>query len=467
MTNKFAAGFAAFAISSLAAFADKGVYLPEDFGARGDGLAKDTSAIQAAIDAAGTAGGGIVRLSSGTYLSGTVYLKSNVRLQILPSATLLGSPDKADYNADDFCPQNIVFKNEKSSGAHLIVALEVENVSICGGGTIDGNGMAFWMKEPSNTDVRFPQTFKRPEWRPSQMLFFCESKNVAVRDIKLLNAPYWTCFFHGCDDVFVSGVFIKNDPRGHNNDGIDIDSCARVTVSDCIITSEDDSITLRAFSQVLKAKNKPCEDVCITNCILETRRAAALRLGVGPGLIRRCSISNVIVKNTNSGICFISSYAGKWGASIEDVSFSNMQIHSVRPVEIMSDNDWGKPESAGYIKNVSFDNINFHGSRTSLIAGNLDKKISDITFRNCRFVYSGGEDIPAPADEKLFKCDWTPVKTTSDAILIQNARDVVFDNCKLEWRNVVGAWKRSLRAVNSDNCAAKPNCDFPDCPPLK
>ena len=83
-----------------------------DFGAAGDGVRKDTAAIQSAIDFATANGGGKVHFAPGTYLTGTIYIKDNVFLDLEPGATILGSPDKEDYNADDFCPQNSVFAAE-------------------------------------------------------------------------------------------------------------------------------------------------------------------------------------------------------------------------------------------------------------------------------------------------------------------------------------------------------------------
>ena len=110
-----------------------------DFGAKGDGVTKDTAAIQRAVDA-----GGMVCFPPGVYLSGTLYLKSGGGLFLERGAILKASPDPADYNADDFCPQNRAHPGEDASGAHFIVALEQENITICGGGRIDGNRQAFY-----------------------------------------------------------------------------------------------------------------------------------------------------------------------------------------------------------------------------------------------------------------------------------------------------------------------------------
>ena len=105
-----------------------------DFGAVGDGVTDNTDAIQRAVDA-----GGVAFIPAGTFVSGTIYLRSNGGLELAPGAVLLGSPDPAKYNAADFCQQNRASVTEKASGAHLIVALECQNVVIRGEGIIDGN----------------------------------------------------------------------------------------------------------------------------------------------------------------------------------------------------------------------------------------------------------------------------------------------------------------------------------------
>ena len=114
----------------------------KEFGAVGDGIANDTAAIQRAIDA-----GGIVWIPPGVYVTGTLYLKSNGGLHLEAGAVLKASHSRSDYNQDDFCPQNMVFSSEFVTGAHLIVAMEQENISLSGEGCIDGDAL-FWMTEP-------------------------------------------------------------------------------------------------------------------------------------------------------------------------------------------------------------------------------------------------------------------------------------------------------------------------------
>ena len=117
------------------------IFNVRDYGAKGDGATKDTAAIQRAIDDANAAGGGEVLLPKGTYLCGSVFLKSGVDFHLAEGATLKGSPDPADYNALDVAPQNWgrLGSGDNVSGGHLLLCIEQQNVTLRGPGKIDGS----------------------------------------------------------------------------------------------------------------------------------------------------------------------------------------------------------------------------------------------------------------------------------------------------------------------------------------
>ena len=140
--------------AAVSGTASGAVFDVREYGAIGDGIAKDTVAIQRALDAAGAVGGGRVTLPPGVYLSGTLWLRSGVDLHLEKGAVLKGSTDWADYTADDVFPENFHSAAEEWSGAHLVIGLRVGNVAITGEGTIDGSGSAFF-GECDESD-RFP-----------------------------------------------------------------------------------------------------------------------------------------------------------------------------------------------------------------------------------------------------------------------------------------------------------------------
>ena len=313
---------------------DAAVFNVRDFGAMGDGVAKDTAAVQRAVDAAGAAGGGEVLLPKGTYLCGSVFLKSGVDFHLAGGAVLKGSPDHSDYNAVDIAPQNWgrLGVGDNTSGGHLILCIEQENVTLRGPGRIDGNVGAF-LKMPDGTHP--PNKLKIP-WRPSQMVWFVESRNIAIRDIELADAPYWSCFVHGCEDVVVerANIHTVRKPHTYNGDGLDIDSSRRVRAADCDISTADDAITLRADGRRLKAAGgregrealPDCADVVVSNCTLSSD-CNAIRIGVGNGRIRDCSFHGIKILDTRYAVNAVGAWSRpEHGVDISRISFEDMVV---------------------------------------------------------------------------------------------------------------------------------------------
>lgn len=428
----------------------------KDFGAVGDGITKDTAAIQRAIDE-----GGIVYFPPGTYLSGTLYLKSNGGLHLETGAVLKASPDKEDYNPDDFCQQNRVFSREYVSGAHFITAVEQENVTLSGFGKIDGNRQAFYGDKTEPTCDEIPGKFSAEElfriWRPAQMIFFVECKNINITDLKLHNAPYWTCFLHGCEDVQVRGLRILNDQRTFNGDGLDIDCCCRVTVSDCIIDSGDDCITLRGSNAALKNK-RPCELITVSNCVLHTN-CNAIRIGVGNGIVRDAVFSNIVFHKTRTGIAIVSNYLSNpdTGVQIENISFSNMQMNVQNPLHILTDVNGARPEPAAkMIRNLHFRQIRGTFSKHISVSGSAGTGIDNISFEDVELECIGSyvphsDDLAGPYGE------WG--KTQSEgAFYLGHAKNVRFHRVRIRWNDLPG-WKYGIAAYNSENIKVE-NCEW-------
>lgn len=295
----------------------------KSYGAVADGKTICTAAIQSAIDACAAAGGGRVTVPAGTYKTGTIWLRSGIELHLELGSELLASENFDDYNAIDAYPQNFTSPvNEQWVGKHLIIAHEVQNVAITGLGTVNANCHAFvdYVEVPPRFTWRSGMSVcKDPEnLRPGQVIVFIECRNVTVKDITLRNATCWALFFHGCEFVQVRGFKVFTPIYILNSDGIDIDSCRHVTVSDCILHVADDGITIRCDESKLKNKSIHSEYTTITNCIIHAG-CNGFRLGVGVGKIRHVQISNIAIERCLCALEFCTAYSKYCRADIEDV----------------------------------------------------------------------------------------------------------------------------------------------------
>ena len=312
-------------LSVVGGTADVSGYDVRAFGAKGDGVTKDTAALQAAIDAAEAAGGGTVRIPAGRYLTGSLYLKDNIDLHIGTGAELVASTNREDYNVWDVCPQNGYSKTENTSGGHLLLAIEKRNVTVRGPGLVNGRSEAF-LVDPKTGDI-WPDWTAGIPWRPAQMLYFVECENVRITDLRLVGAPYWSCFLHGCDHVQVRGlnIFTRRKPRTINGDGLDIDCCRYVTVSDCLIDTDDDCITLRASGSRLRRHPQECAWVTVDNCVLSSV-CDAIRVGVGNGQIHDAVFSGIAIRDSRTAVNIVPGYSKGRGADITDIRFENLQV---------------------------------------------------------------------------------------------------------------------------------------------
>ena len=259
-------------------------------------------------------------------VTGTLWLKSNVTLTWGRGACC--SVARAGPIMRRTCPsRSVAFASEKISDAHLVVAYQAEQVAITGGGQIDGNSVAFlpFLAPDAGGSAR------SWEWRPGQMLFFCRCRGVRVEGVELVNSPYWTLFFHACEQVTARGLLVFNPDDTPNGDGIDIDCCRDVTVDSCQIRSGDDSITLRGNVKPLGERPMPCENVTVTNCTLHSA-CNAIRVGVGSGLIRNCVFSNLVIHHSNVGINVISRYSSASEVEIRRSALANVVIDAQMPL---------------------------------------------------------------------------------------------------------------------------------------
>ena len=253
-------------------------FRPEDFGLVPS--EKATRAIQSAIDKAGEHGG-TVRLSGGDYVSGTLILRSNVRLMVDSGSRLLASTDLADY-PEQIARRLTVQDTNMGMNQSLIFAEGCENICICGGGELDGQG----------TRTNFPgdETCHGTPGRPFLMRIV-DCRNVHVHDITLRSAACWMENYLNCDRVLLERVTVRNQTN-YNNDGIDIDGCRDVIIRNCDVESGDDACCFKGASE------RNTERVLIENCRLYSC-CNALKVGTDTQgdfrdvLVRNCQIGGV------------------------------------------------------------------------------------------------------------------------------------------------------------------------------
>ena len=258
--------------------------------------------IQHLIDECAGKGGGRVVIPAGRHETGTIELRSNVELHLEAGAVLCGKPDLEAYPL----PASFFYDAMKQTrGRALILADGVENVTITGSGAIDGNGQAW------------PDTHPRHAERPF-LIRLINCKNVRLEGVALRNPAAWTCHLQNCEDVKLHELAIDSRVN-HNNDGIDIDSCRRVSVVDCRITTGDDAICLKSTLPF------PCEEIEARNCELSSD-CGAIKLGTESyGDIRKVHIHDCRVRYAGLGaIKLLTSDGG----IIEDVVIDNIEIQA-------------------------------------------------------------------------------------------------------------------------------------------
>ena len=226
---------------------------PHSYGAKADGVTKDTAAIQSAIDACAGKGGGTVRLTAGTYVSAPIVLKSNITLALDKGATLLGSPDHADYPAKtEFHVADL---------QPLIGATDAENVAITGEGTIDGNGESWWQEARSIRDHGVLGTHPRPK-----LVIFDHCKHVRVEGVTVQNSPMWQLVPYYSDDVVIKKIRVTAPPDAPNTDAVDPFSSSNIVIDHLYADTGDDDIAIKSGPINSPGPDDPSKNIVIRDC---------------------------------------------------------------------------------------------------------------------------------------------------------------------------------------------------------
>lgn len=360
-----------------------------EYGACADGRTVNTFAIQRAIDACHAAGGGRVFCGPGTFLTGSLQLKSRVDLHLSVGCRLVGSTNQADYvrlvapgYRHELAPER--------SGIGLLLAIEAEDFAISGPGEINGSGPAFY----DITSLVGERFYRKPDAPRPHLLMAYKCRNFRIEDASFIDSPLWTFWLMQCQGIRIHHIRMQADQKMINNDGIDLDMCRDVTVSDSLFKTGDDCIVLRSMRHLYETE-VPCENVSVSNCVLDSW-CQGVRVGCpGDGTIRNCVFNNLIITGPGNGIVFENPKrylpdGGEGSANIRDILFSNVVI-DCRGVPIKMAVDAGI--SLPYLGSVSFSNFRIRSGHPIVVQGSPETIIRDVSFNHVEIETAGDDAI--------------------------------------------------------------------------
>jgi len=366
-----------------------------DFGAIGDGKTLCTPAIQKAIDACAQAGGGKILVPAGRYVTNALFLKSNVHVEVLAGGTLAFTNDIASVGSVQGRWEGI----DRTVYASLFNGQSLENVSITGRGTLEGQGKPWWdayrkvrqmRREAGMGDEREPENPPGSplNWGRPRMINLYDCKNVLISGLHIQNSPSWNIHPVRCEHVNIDGVTITAPADSPNTDGIDPDSCKDVRISNCYISVGDDCIIIKSGYRY-REDGVPCENITVTNCVF-----GAGHCGVGIGSETSGGVKNVVVSNcvcdgTDRGLRIKT--ARTRGNVVENFRASNVVMRNVTEAITVTmfytGGDRHKAEPADKFtptfRSLHFSDISVNGAKQAiLIEGLAEMPIRGLSVNN-------------------------------------------------------------------------------------
>jgi hypothetical protein len=405
-----------------------------DFGARGDGMVDNAAFVQQTIDHCHAEGGGTVVIPAGDFLSGSIFLRSNVTLYLDNGARLIASLDR-----------NLIRNDREFQGpdtGFLIGAIDVANIMIGGPGIIDGQGDC--LMEPDDGISEYPLL---PAAERTKLCYLRGCRNVRIQEVTFQKASQWTIHLIGCQHVLIRDINIFNNLRGANNDGIDPDSCRDVRISGCYIEGGDDAIVIKTTAKAARIYGD-CEDIMVTDCQLVSR-GSALKIGTEThAAIRNCQFSHCIIQKSNRGV-------GIWvrdGGTVENIIVSDLimatRIFQGAPHRERVRDWWGKGEpvfiSVGYrqagvypgkIRKIMIHNLMAEAENSLFIKGLPESPIEAITLSNIQLLVRRASTSPdgffdeQPPEGLVYT-------HRSPAIFASNVRDLTIRDAKITWGEI-------------------------------
>lgn len=424
-------------------------FFVEDFGAIGDGKTLDTTAIQRTIDAAAMKGGGrVVFVKHKTYFSGSLLLRENVELYLSKGCVLLASSNYSDYAEEhtiDIISAGIVTETVLPRRA-FIAGYQAHDARISGPGEINGNAEGFILKKG-----QYIHEMKSPDWGGEQYLerpftvFLVDSESVTLSEFTLKDPAFWAIRLTGCDHSTITGIKIHTDLMVPNADGIDIDRCENIGITNCELITADDCISIKSCSET--SIYGDTTNIVIQYCKMVST-SGAITIGTeSTGDISNVFVSDCIVKSSHRGFAV----RAREGGLISGIHFKDSKIET----RAFSPSWWGHGEAIhvtafawnephlvgnanperqlhGRVKNVQFENLHIDCEAGALLWAQEKGLIRNIELTHINMEIGRRSKWPSRID--LRPNDIIPiVERAHNAFEIMNCQNVLLSDCSVQW----------------------------------
>ena len=405
---------------SLAVRRGDGTFNVKDFGASGDGVAKDTRAIQDAADAAYADGGGTVVIPAGTYLTGALFFRNGVNLEIQEGAVLVSTVD-----SDDFPQIPTRFEGtEKYWRCALLNFDNSRDVHVYGGGTILGRGQE-WSKYKNKDGL----------WGRPRMICFTDCPGGLIEDLTMKDHASWCLHVLYTDGFTIDNLNISVSSYVPSSDGVDIDSSCNIKMTDVYTYVTDDCLSIKSGkNEDGRRVGRPSMNILVQNCNFDGGHGVAMGSEIS-GCIRNVLIEDCVCGPENRA-----------------------------PVRFKS-----QPSRGGVVENITFKNMTLNGCGTFIDANLVWRMVEDYepffprtVLRNIRVINVSGTartvgtisgDPAAPIPEGTFIFDGCRIKADK-GLMLSNVEQRNFDGLEVrlpEGEDFLNFHKAAVRGINSGN----------------
>ena len=437
-----------FGFALLGHAAEVAVFNVKEYGATGTKPEDARPALQRAIDACAAAGGGTVLIPAGQYTSGTLRLRSHVRVRLETGATVFASPEPKDYAFGSIPSKAALFYGE-----------DLEDVALEGPGTMDGQAEYEWRSDDFERTfdhkklmqkLRKPLTRSFPKGFPERnilphLIWLGRAKDVRLTGLQLVRSASWTVALYDCERVVCERLSIQSSLKeGVWADGVDLDGCRHVTVKDCAIATGDDCVVFIASDSWGPAR--PCEDITVTHCCLSSASAGVKFSEGNKAGIRNVRVNDTVLTNVNRGFVFSTTLGG----DIREVTLSNLTIwcnrfdwfwsgdgqpfyfKSTRLNEFTQEPAQPGEAPPGRIQNVLIREVVAHAKGSSLFQGHPENWLDGLRLDNVTLSMMTDPTAPFDLAEQALRFRW--------------ARNLKLKNVQIVWEKpILAGWKSALQ----------------------